>query len=243
MSKYEILITEKLKDRSIRSLFRVIDAFQSYEGDWSIILMPKEVAEGDIGESGLDKATPIPATHGAVLFPDFIVNEDKLAEVAGLSIGERRTIESGTPLWLVLRESKLESILERYPELIEEASFEVFLPLKDNSEITVSKGSFPYLERIEVFETDIQLLDPKVVSKILEEVNYVGEYLEKLEKAFSEEAVEEKAKVLAIRGICPASIALSRLESYIRKLVEEKKCFKEGTMMFARIYIREAWSP
>jgi len=243
MSEYEILVTEKLKHRSIRSLFRVIDAFQSYEGDWSIILMPKEVAEGDVDESNLDKATPIPATHGAILFPDFIVDEDKLAEIANLPVGERKIIESGTPLWLVLRESKLEYLFERYPELIEETSFEVFLPLKENCEVDISKESFPYLDRVEIFETEVQLLDPEIVLKILNEVNYVDEYLEKIEEAFSEKAVEEKTKVLAIRGICPASITLSRLENYVKKLVEENDCFKEGTMMFTRIYLREAWSP
>ncbi|RLE81207.1 MAG: hypothetical protein DRJ52_04690 [Thermoprotei archaeon] len=243
MSEYEILLIDKIKSRRICKLFTVIEAFQSYDGEWEIILMPKEVAEGDVKEAFLDKASPIPTTHGAILFPDLIVDEKALSRLAELPPGEVKIIEMGSrPIWLIIREKKLREILVAYPEVLKEVSFEIFLPLKTSLPENVDPRDYiPYVDRVEKFKTEVQLLDPKVVKNILNKANYVGEYLEALENAFRENSIEEKLSVLALRGICPANISLKELEKKIKEYVEAAKCFREGTMMFTRIYIQEQW--
>ena len=237
MSSYSILITEKVKEMRVAEAYEYIDAIQSFKGDWPLYVTPKELLESE-KEYDVESLTPIPATHGALEFLEFYVDEEELAEVLRGLIEEdyispiMKALEAGVPLHRALPPSILEEF-EDFGKLIKNYLIEIALPLREGGDVASMVEGFEWVEEVELFETEVFLVDPDLVEKELEKSYYVGEYLRRLEKLFSS-AMETRLHLMLVRGFGEASLTFKDIEKAVEKLLKELPVVR-CTTMFTRI--------
>ncbi|RLF05413.1 MAG: hypothetical protein DRK00_04485 [Thermoprotei archaeon] len=238
--KYRILISDKVKQLTIKEAYEYIDAIQSFKGDWPLYLAPEEVLAAERGGE-VESITPIPATYGALAFLEFYVDEERLAEelaklIRAEAVYIRGALERGVPLHRLAPAHVLEE-LEDLGEYIRGYLFEAGIPLE--RALTKEEASrleeIPWVTEVEVLETEMFGVEPRAVEEQLERSYYVGEYLRRLERLFMD-AAPRKGHLALIRGTGDASNTLEHLESSLEEIVC-KISAKEFTLMYARLVL------
>jgi len=220
---FEVLLTEKLKKQSVRDLLGVIEAIQSFDYDWEFYLV--DVSSGASAER-MERATPIPANRGAILFVHYLVDEDGLVEAIGASRtgAERikRLAEQGRPLAEIVGERRLEELLEKRRDVVVLASVEAVLPLRSGevSERVRDIAGSPPFDECEIVETEYYYLEPELVREALRDSYYLGEFLERLSEMYARERREGRGHLAILRGYFPADKTLSELEGETSSLIE-----------------------
>jgi len=212
--KFNILLTRKIKDNSIRDLVGVFEAIQSYDFDWEFYLISNEERE----LSSLEKITPVPSSPGALSILHFIYSEKKLIEYLPYKPSVKKKIEEllkrGYQASRIIKVSILEKILEEHPEILVSCFFEVALPLV-RAEVREEELLGGVFEEYELVKTEYYYLDPSIVKSVLEESQYLYEYLEKLSQIYEKRRSEDKGIILLLRGSFPVSATLSELEKVV----------------------------
>jgi len=238
--EYRVLISDKVKQLTIKEAYDYIDAIQSFTGDWPLYLAPKEVLEAE-GERELESITPIPATYGALAFLEFYVDEEELAEKLARLVGARAVhirgaLERGVPLHRLAPTHVLEE-LEGLGEYIVGYLFEAGIPLRrrlTGEEVSKLK-EVPWVVEVEVLETVMFGVEPRAVEIELKRSYYVGEYLRRLERLFIN-AMPKRGSLALIRGTGDASKTLEHLEALLGELVRGIPA-EELTLMYARLVL------
>ncbi|RLE76386.1 MAG: hypothetical protein DRJ44_04205 [Thermoprotei archaeon] len=221
--KFEILLTRKIKDRSILDNIDVIEFIQSYDFDWEFYLIISEKSN----RVSLEKITPIPSSPGAVSIFYYVYSEEKLVKYLPYSQNVKQKIkellEKGYEASKIIDQGVLSNVFEKYRDIIESCFIEVTLPIKSelltsNIEKLIVESLF---EEYEIVETEYFYLNPDAVKAILEESDYLHEYLEKLAVYYQKHRLEDKGWILLLRGFFPASATLLELEANVSKIIEK----------------------
>ena len=228
---FRILLTEKIKNNSIREIVNVIEAIQSYDFDWEFYLISGKEEK----PSSLERITPIPCSSGGLSFLSFIFDEEKLVEYLPYKHKVKEKIKEllikGYQPSRVIKASVLEDILDRYPEILTHCVFEVALPLSEDriEEESLLKGVF---EEYEIVKTEYYYLDPLLVKAILEEVYYLYEYLERFSQVYEKERKEAEGFILLLRGTFPVSATLTEMENIVEESIKPVR-----DMIYERVLI------
>jgi len=232
---YRIFLSDKLRRKSIRGLFKVIDLFQSYDVDWQTYFI-------DINAevSSAERLTSIPTSSGALIFREFYFSEEKLIEILGKRFDKKyveRFVKGKLRLDRLLGERRIEKILYNYPEIIDSTSIEIYFPLTDKIDLRILNkniGESKFI--VELIETSYSYIDPKIIEKILEESYFLEEYLAMLwEKYMDKSIMVKKGYILLAKGVIDAHVSLTQLETYIDRFIKNVN-HRNISMMFNRIF-------
>lgn len=238
--EYRILISEKIKQLTIKEAYEYIDAIQSFKGDWPFYLTPKEVLETE-RRGEVESITPIPTTHGALALLEFYVDErelsERLAELLGAeAVYVRSALERGVPLHRLAPPHVLEE-LEELGDYVKSYLFEAAIPLKRvlGREAIAELRSFPWVIEVEALKTEVFGIEPSIVEEELEKSYYVGEYLRRLERLFIN-ATPKESNLVLVRAIGDASKTFEHLERLVGELTRIIPA-EELTLMYARLVL------
>jgi len=237
---YRILLSDKVRRMQIRRAYEYIDAIQSYPSEWAYAFAPREAVEE--GGIKLESINPIPATYGAVDFPELYVDEEKLLEelkqrmkgsyVRAIS----RALEKGVLPYRALPPETFEEVLKENPGVIAEVLFEAFIPLNLRPE----NLGFGEGWEVEVFRTEVQLIEPRLVEEALKEAERVIDYLAELEQLGESASTIREVWVLAARRVVSAEKTMEDLEREVEVIIGKLSGVALAmTMLFNRLVYAE----
>lgn len=235
---YRILLGGKVKGMSVAQAFEYIDAIQSFKGDWPLYLTPSAALDVERAVE-LEGITPLPATHGSLVFIEFYVDEDALASdlSSRLKVDPailKSALERGAPLHRLVPGEALEELseLERYVRaFLLEAAVPIERSLTGGEENAIT--SLEWVTDMDTVEIEVPGVRVELVEAELERAYYVGEYLRRLERLF-EKAETVSRHLLLVRGEGEASLKLADLEAMVGQLVRIIPAIK-ATVMYYRL--------
>lgn len=129
---FKILVNERLKDRSIRDLYNLINRFQSV--DWGIFYYGFALTRKDIEKT--PKCGSIPTNYGCIIFPLFYYDEAKFIERAEGYLPKtkimdlKRELEEDefVDIHGELERDVINRVASEHPDVVESAAIELILP-------------------------------------------------------------------------------------------------------------------
>jgi hypothetical protein len=229
---YRLLLSERVRGMSVAEAFDYIDAIQSFRGDWPLALSPSAALEAEKLVE-LESLTPIPATHGALAFVEFYADEEGLASSLAGKLGVspevlRSALERGVPLHRLAPPEVVEE-LEGVGEHLRAFLFEAAVPLGEGDVRGEALASLEWVTDFEVVEVEVPGLDPEVVERELERSQYVGEYMQRLERLFAR-AETRARRLLLVRGEGESRMRLIDVEALMAQVVERVPALRVAVM-------------
>ena len=218
--------------------FDYIDAIQSFKGDWPLALSPSAALESEEPVE-LESLTPIPATHGALAFVEFYADEEGLASSLAKRLGVspevlKSALERGVPLHRLAPPEVVEE-LEGLGEYLRVFTFEAAVPLSEGPLQAEALAGLEWVTDFEVVEVEVPGIDPEVVERELERSQYVGEYLQRLERLFAR-AETRARRLLLVRGEGEARMKLVEVEAMVAQAIELVPALR-ATVMYNRLLL------
>jgi len=238
--KYRVLLGDRIRRSKLRDILQVIEAIQSYEGEWRLLVAPARVLYTedvqDIPPS--EKLTSIPTTHGSLLVHEIYIDEEKLykrlksEEVNRLVKG----LEIGLPLSVLLGDRRAQMLIDKHRDIIAEEYVEVLIPTITKVEYSIRDLNISGLEEVEVFSCTLPIVNVRAVDELLEKCEYVEEFLERLEELVEEESRLMDGFMMALRCSRDASTTLMDLEEEVQGVIDMiGDNIIEGVVMVNRI--------
>ncbi|MCS7105466.1 MAG: hypothetical protein NZ954_07905 [Thermofilaceae archaeon] len=235
-ASYKLLLSDRVRELSVAEAFDYIDALQSYKGDWPLYLTPSAILETE-KVSEVEGLTPIPATHGALAFIEFYVDEEAIASnlSSKLKVGSdalKSALERGVPLHRLVPQEAFGE-LENVGSFLKAVLFEATVPVerKLNDEEARAVSDLEWVVDFDTVEVEVPGVKPEVVEAELNQAYYVGDYLKRLEKLFSKAEVEAK-HLLLVRGEEEAGVKLKEVEALLDKLVRKVTAVRVSVMYY-----------
>jgi len=235
---YRLLLSERVRGMSVAEAFDYIDAIQSFKGDWPLALSPSAALESEEPVE-LESLTPIPATHGALAFVEFYADEEGLASSLAKRLGVspevlKSALERGVPLHRLAPPEVVEE-LEGLGEYLRVFTFEAAVPLSEGPLQAEALAGLEWVTDFEVVEVEVPGVDPEVVERELERSQYVGEYLQRLERLFAR-AETRARRLLLVRGEGEARMKLVEVEAMVAQAIELVPALR-ATVMYNRLLL------
>ena len=147
-----------------------------------------------------------------------------------------RALEKGVLPYRALPPETFEEVLKESPGVIAEVLFEAFIPLNLKPEnIDFGEGW-----EVEVFRTEVQLIEPRLVEEALEEAERVIDYLAELEQLGESASTIREMWVLAARRVVSAEKTMEDLEREVEVIIGKLSGVALAmTMLFNRLVYAE----
>lgn len=220
MSGYRIMLTEKIRRKPLRDIISYIEAIQSYEHDWGLLIT--EEFGWDLERSML---TSVPASIGGFNVIELLLDEEALLEAVESRGLPRDTIARllgrGWPLHRLIGERNLGKIVEEDPEMLSEVLAEIVVPLRYSREALEGIGNLGRRSEILSLASTrsfLLLVEPSKVMEVLEESNTVKDLMEGL-KGIWGSASEFEGLVASMVFYFPAHRTLEELEMWVAKML------------------------
>ncbi|RLE63639.1 MAG: hypothetical protein DRN53_01900 [Thermoprotei archaeon] len=238
--KYRVLIGERIRRAKLKDILQVIEAIQSYEGEWGLVVAPARVMYTESIEEipPSEKLTSIPTTHGSLLVHEIYLDEEELLKRLELEEVDilAKGLEAGLPLSSILGDKRAQKVIDEFKDVIAEEYIEVLIPTTSEIEYGVQDFDIDGLEEVEIFSCTIPIVGVDMVDRLLEMCEYVEEYLERLENLIREESKLVDGYMVALRCFRNADTTLMDLEEEVQEAIDLiGEDVIEGVVMVNRI--------
>jgi hypothetical protein len=239
---FKVLISDKLKDRSLQSLFDFINGLQS--ADWGLAYYGFGVDRRDIQAS--PKRGSIPTNYGCIIFPLFYYNEMEFIKYAEeyldndkwLDLKNKFKEEGFIDISSEVDDDVIRKVASEHPSVVESAQIELILPVIVNVENIPGtlEGALRFFKRqskrmeklvdfskkvpapfddVEVHQWNMHYADPRDIDDVVKRAGGDEELIKDYLHgivAELEEEQEEKGYVIILRTAQDAKLSIRQLE-------------------------------